>query len=84
PEVLQSVVSLRLVLSRLFALLVVLLVRVLLLSQENTPWHSVLPLFHCVFLCLLLQNPLFLRSLTLSLTERMLPVPLLLVSLPLL
>ncbi|CAI7873637.1 unnamed protein product [Closterium sp. NIES-53] len=31
---------------------------------------------HCVFLCLLLQSPLFLRSLTLSLTERVLPVPL--------
>ncbi|CAI7858191.1 unnamed protein product [Closterium sp. NIES-54] len=43
--------------SRLFALLVVLLVRVLLLSQAHTPWHSILPLFHCVFLCLLLLSP---------------------------
>ncbi|CAI7883703.1 unnamed protein product [Closterium sp. NIES-53] len=45
-----SVVSLRLVLSRLFALLVVFLVRVLLLSPARTLWHFVLPLFHFVFL----------------------------------
>ncbi|CAI7826186.1 unnamed protein product [Closterium sp. NIES-53] len=61
-----------------------LLVRVLLLSQAHTPWHSVLPLFHCMFLCLLLLSPLFLWSLTLSLTKRVLPVPLSLVFLPLL
>ncbi|CAI7750499.1 unnamed protein product [Closterium sp. NIES-53] len=38
----------------------------------HTLWHIVLPLFHCVFLCLLLLSPLFLLSLTLSLV---LPVP---------
>ncbi|CAI7855621.1 unnamed protein product [Closterium sp. NIES-54] len=43
PAVLQSVVSLRLVLSRLFALLVAFLVHVLLLSPARTLWHSVLP-----------------------------------------
>ncbi|CAI7802663.1 unnamed protein product [Closterium sp. NIES-54] len=84
PAVLQSVVSLRLVLSRLFALLVPFLIRVLLLSSARTLWHFVLPLFHCVFLCLLLLSPLFLRSLTLSLTALVLPVPLSLVSSPLL
>ncbi|CAI7811160.1 unnamed protein product [Closterium sp. NIES-53] len=42
---------LRLVLSCLFALLVALLVGVLLLSPARTLWHSVLPLFHCLFLC---------------------------------
>ncbi|CAI7823545.1 unnamed protein product [Closterium sp. NIES-53] len=68
PAVLQSVVTLRLVLSRLFALLVALLVRVLFLSPARTLWHFDLPLFHCVLLCLLLLSPLFLRSLTLSLT----------------
>ncbi|CAI7854360.1 unnamed protein product, partial [Closterium sp. NIES-53] len=41
PAVLQSVVSLRLVLSRVFALLVSLLVRVLLLSPTRTLWHTV-------------------------------------------
>ncbi|CAI7777004.1 unnamed protein product [Closterium sp. NIES-54] len=40
PEVLQSVVSLRLVLSRLFALLVALLNCVLLLSPARMLWHS--------------------------------------------
>ncbi|CAI7882319.1 unnamed protein product [Closterium sp. NIES-53] len=44
-EVVQSIVSERLVLSCLFALLVALLVRVLLLSQACTLWHSVFPLF---------------------------------------
>ncbi|CAI7907396.1 unnamed protein product [Closterium sp. NIES-54] len=72
PLLQQSVVSLRLVLSHLFSLLVALLARVLPLSQARTPWLSVLPLFHYVFLCLLLLSPLFLRSLTLSLTERVL------------
>ncbi|CAI7805971.1 unnamed protein product [Closterium sp. NIES-53] len=84
PAVLLSVVSVRLVLSHLFALLVTFLVRVLLLSPARTLWHSVLPLFHCVFLCLLLLSPLVLRSLTLSLTALVLPVPLSLVSSPLL
>ncbi|CAI7779909.1 unnamed protein product, partial [Closterium sp. NIES-54] len=79
-----SVVSLCLVLSRTFALLVVFLVRVLLLSPAHTLWHFLLPLFHCVFLYLLLLSPLFLRSLTLSLTALMLLVPLFLVSSPLL
>ncbi|CAI7736377.1 unnamed protein product [Closterium sp. NIES-53] len=60
--VLQSVVSLRLVLSRLFALLVALLVSVLLLSPARMLWHSVLPPFHCVFLCLILLSLLFLRA----------------------
>ncbi|CAI7732511.1 unnamed protein product, partial [Closterium sp. NIES-54] len=41
PAVLQSIVSLRLVLSRVFALLVSLLVRVLLLSPTRTLWHTV-------------------------------------------
>ncbi|CAI7788256.1 unnamed protein product [Closterium sp. NIES-53] len=72
------------VVSRVFALLVALLVRVLLLSLARTLWHSVLPLFHCVFLWLVLVSPLFLRSVTLRLTARVLPVPLSLVSLPLL
>ncbi|CAI7900640.1 unnamed protein product [Closterium sp. NIES-54] len=44
PAVLQSVVTLRLVLSRLFALLVALLVRVLFLSPARTLWHFDLPL----------------------------------------
>ncbi|CAI7839966.1 unnamed protein product, partial [Closterium sp. NIES-54] len=57
-----SVVSLRLVLSHLFALLVALLVCVLLLSPARTLWHFVLPLFHCVFLCQLLLSPLFLNG----------------------
>ncbi|CAI7753517.1 unnamed protein product, partial [Closterium sp. NIES-53] len=73
PAVLQSVVSLHLVLSCLFALLVALFVRVLLLSPARTLWHCVLPLFHYVFLCLLLLSPLFPRSLTLSLTALVLP-----------
>ncbi|CAI7880548.1 unnamed protein product [Closterium sp. NIES-53] len=55
-----------------------------LLSPAPTLWHFVLPLFHCVFLCLLLLSPLFLRSLTLRLTALVLPVPLSLVSSPLL
>ncbi|CAI7866605.1 unnamed protein product [Closterium sp. NIES-53] len=42
---------------------------------EHTLWHFILPLFHCVFLCLLLLKPLFVSSLTLSLTALMLPVP---------
>ncbi|CAI7833835.1 unnamed protein product, partial [Closterium sp. NIES-53] len=42
PAVLQSTVSLYLVMSRLFALLVAFLVRVLLLSLACTLWHSVL------------------------------------------
>ncbi|CAI7831852.1 unnamed protein product, partial [Closterium sp. NIES-54] len=80
PTVLQSIVSLCLLQSRLFALLVALLVCFLLLSPARTLWHSVLPLFHCVFLL----SPLFLRSPILRLTALMLPVPLTLVSLPLL
>ncbi|CAI7829091.1 unnamed protein product, partial [Closterium sp. NIES-53] len=44
PAVLQSVVSLRLVLPPLFALVVAFLVRVLLLSPAHTLWHFVLPL----------------------------------------
>ncbi|CAI7818626.1 unnamed protein product [Closterium sp. NIES-53] len=60
PAVLQSVVSLRLVLSRLFALLVALLVRALLLSPARMLCPSILPPFHCVFLCLILLSPLFL------------------------
>ncbi|CAI7891575.1 unnamed protein product [Closterium sp. NIES-53] len=62
PAVLQSVVSLCLVMSRLFALLVAFLVRFLLLSPSHTQWHSVLPLVHFVFLCLLLLSPLFLSD----------------------
>ncbi|CAI7859385.1 unnamed protein product [Closterium sp. NIES-53] len=58
--------SLRLVLSRLFALLVAFLVCILLLSLARTLWHSVIPLFHCVFLCLLLLSPLFLSLVTAS------------------
>ncbi|CAI7917630.1 unnamed protein product [Closterium sp. NIES-53] len=61
---------------RLFALLITFLVRFLLLSLARTLWHSVLPLFHYVFLCLLLLSHLFLRSLTLSLTTLVLPFPL--------
>ncbi|CAI7847849.1 unnamed protein product, partial [Closterium sp. NIES-53] len=63
PAVLQSVVSLRLVLSRLFAPLVAFLVCVLLLSPARMLWHFLLPLFHCVFLCRLLLSPLFVPSL---------------------
>ncbi|CAI7828042.1 unnamed protein product [Closterium sp. NIES-53] len=84
---LQSVVSLSLVLPRLFALFALVvgfLVRVVLLSLAPTLWHFDLPLFYCVFLCLLLLSPLFLPSLTLSLTSLVLPVPLSLVSSPLL
>ncbi|CAI7850837.1 unnamed protein product [Closterium sp. NIES-54] len=44
----------------------------------------ILPLFHCVFLYLLLLIPLFLRPLTLSLTALVLLAPLSLVSSPLL
>ncbi|CAI7900258.1 unnamed protein product [Closterium sp. NIES-54] len=76
--------SLRLVLSRLFALLVAFLVCILLLSLARTLWHSVIPLFHCVFLCLLLLSPLFLRSLTLSHNALVLPTILFLISSPLL
>ncbi|CAI7886028.1 unnamed protein product [Closterium sp. NIES-54] len=65
-------------------LLVAFLVRVLLLSLALTLWHFVLPLFHCMFLWLLLLSPLFLPSLTLSRTALVLPVPLSLVSSPLL
>ncbi|CAI7911706.1 unnamed protein product [Closterium sp. NIES-54] len=68
PSGLTSVVSLRLVLPPLFALVVAFLVRVPLLSLAHTLWHFVFPLFHCVFLCRLLLSPLFLLSLTLSLT----------------
>ncbi|CAI7881512.1 unnamed protein product [Closterium sp. NIES-54] len=82
--VLESVVILRLILSCLFALLIAFLILVLLLSPARTLWHFVLPLFHYVFLCLVLLGPLFLPSLTLSLTALVLPVPLSLVSSPLL
>ncbi|CAI7788627.1 unnamed protein product [Closterium sp. NIES-54] len=58
PLIQQSFLSLRLSLSSLFTLLVAFLVRVLLLSPAHTLWHSVLPLFHYAFLCLLLQSPL--------------------------
>ncbi|CAI7905876.1 unnamed protein product [Closterium sp. NIES-54] len=51
PAVFQSVMSLRLVLPPLFALVVAFLVRVPLLSPAHTLWHFVLPLFHCVFHC---------------------------------
>ncbi|CAI7731364.1 unnamed protein product [Closterium sp. NIES-53] len=68
PAVLQSVMSLSLVLPPLFALVVAFLVRVPLLSPAHTLWHFVLPLFHYVFLCHLLLSPLFLPSLTVSLT----------------
>ncbi|CAI7871169.1 unnamed protein product, partial [Closterium sp. NIES-54] len=44
PLLQQSVVSLRLVLSCLFALLIAFLIRILLLSPAHTLWHSVLPL----------------------------------------
>ncbi|CAI7854332.1 unnamed protein product [Closterium sp. NIES-53] len=54
-----SVVSLRLVLPPLFALVIAFLVRVLLLSPAHTLWHFVLHLFPCVFLFLLLLSPLF-------------------------
>ncbi|CAI7930850.1 unnamed protein product, partial [Closterium sp. NIES-54] len=74
--VLQSGVSLCLVLPPLFALVVVFLVCVLLLSRAHTLWHFVLPLFHCVFLCRLLLSPLFLPFLTVSLTMLVLPIPL--------
>ncbi|CAI7806146.1 unnamed protein product [Closterium sp. NIES-54] len=83
PAVLQSVVSLRFLLSCLFALLVAFLVRVLVLSLAHTLWHFVLPLFRYVFLYLLPLSPLFLPFLTLSLTALVLPVPLSLVSSPL-
>ncbi|CAI7821522.1 unnamed protein product, partial [Closterium sp. NIES-53] len=82
--VLPSVVILRLILSCLFALLIAFLILVLLLSPARTLWHFVLPLFHYVFLCLVLLSPLFLPSLTLSLTALVLLVPLSLVSSPLL
>ncbi|CAI7785526.1 unnamed protein product [Closterium sp. NIES-53] len=52
--------SLSLVLPRLFALfalVIVFLVRVLLLSPALTLWHFVLPLFHCEFHCRLLLRP---------------------------
>ncbi|CAI7903393.1 unnamed protein product [Closterium sp. NIES-53] len=73
PAVLQSVVRLRLVLPPLFALVVAFLVSVSLLSQAHTLWHFFLPRFQCVFLSLLLLSPLFLPSLTLSLTALVLP-----------
>ncbi|CAI7730758.1 unnamed protein product, partial [Closterium sp. NIES-53] len=47
---LTDIMSLRLVLPPLFVLVVVLLICVLLLSQEPMLWHFVLPLFQCVFL----------------------------------
>ncbi|CAI7812207.1 unnamed protein product [Closterium sp. NIES-54] len=65
PEVLWSIMSLCLVLPRLFALFALVvrfLVRVLLLSPEPPLWHFVLPLFHCMFLCRLLLSPLFLHD----------------------
>ncbi|CAI7834313.1 unnamed protein product, partial [Closterium sp. NIES-54] len=68
PYTEQSVGSLSLVLPCLFTLVVAFFVRVLLLSPAHTLWHFVLPLFHCVFLFMLLLSPLFLLSLTLSLT----------------
>ncbi|CAI7744609.1 unnamed protein product [Closterium sp. NIES-53] len=58
-----GVMSLSLVLPcllKLFALVVLFLVRVLLLSPALTLWHFVLPLFHCEFPCRLLLRPLFL------------------------
>ncbi|CAI7850798.1 unnamed protein product [Closterium sp. NIES-53] len=63
-----------------YTLLVAFLVHVLLLSPARTLWHFVVPLFHFMFLCLLLLSRLFLRSLTLSLITLMLPVPLSFVS----
>ncbi|CAI7849134.1 unnamed protein product [Closterium sp. NIES-53] len=75
---LESVVSLSLVLPRmfaLFALVVVFLVRVLLLSPGRTLWHFVLPLCHCAFPCRLLLSPLFVPLLTLHLTLLVLPSP---------
>ncbi|CAI7744568.1 unnamed protein product [Closterium sp. NIES-53] len=66
PSGLTSVVSLRLVLPPLFALVVAFPVCVPLLSLAHTLWHFVLPLFHYVFLCRLLLSPLFLLSLTLK------------------
>ncbi|CAI7784797.1 unnamed protein product, partial [Closterium sp. NIES-53] len=65
PYTEQSVGSLSLVLPCLFTLVVAFFVRVLLLSPAHTLWHFVLPLFHCVFLFMLLLSPLFLLSLTL-------------------
>ncbi|CAI7742685.1 unnamed protein product, partial [Closterium sp. NIES-53] len=62
-EVLLSVVSLRLVLRRLFvlrALVVAVRVSVLLLSLARTGCLCVRPLLLCVPLCLLLLLPLFL------------------------
>ncbi|CAI7778747.1 unnamed protein product, partial [Closterium sp. NIES-53] len=59
-------VGLRLVLPPLFALVVVFLVHVLLLSPAHTLWHFVLPLFHYVSLCLLILRLLFLQSLILT------------------
>ncbi|CAI5958047.1 unnamed protein product [Closterium sp. NIES-65] len=53
-----SVVSLRLILRRLFALFA--LVGVLLLFLALTLWHFILPLFHFEFPCCLLLCPLFL------------------------
>ncbi|CAI5526070.1 unnamed protein product [Closterium sp. Naga37s-1] len=70
-EVLQSVVSLCLVLPRLFALFALVVVfrdRVLLLSPARTIWHFVLPLFHSVSPYRLLLRPLWMTDRTLSLT----------------
>ncbi|CAI7930792.1 unnamed protein product [Closterium sp. NIES-54] len=64
PAVLQSLVTLHLILPPLFALVVAFLIRVSLLSPEYTLWRFVLPLFHYEFLCCLLLSPLFLPSLT--------------------
>ncbi|CAI7802507.1 unnamed protein product [Closterium sp. NIES-54] len=71
PEVLQSVVSLCLVLPRLFvlfALVVVFLVSVLILSPARTIWYFVLPLFHSMSPCRLLLRSHWLTDRTLSLT----------------
>ncbi|CAI7893487.1 unnamed protein product, partial [Closterium sp. NIES-53] len=64
-EVLRSVVSMSLVLRRLFvllALVIVVRVSVLLLSLARTRWLCVLPLLRSVSLCRLLLRPLFLPS----------------------
>ncbi|CAI7807674.1 unnamed protein product [Closterium sp. NIES-53] len=49
----------------LFALVIMFLVSVLLLSPTLTLWHFVLPLFHCEFPCRLLLHPLLLTVRTL-------------------
>ncbi|CAI7895735.1 unnamed protein product [Closterium sp. NIES-53] len=57
-----------------FALVIVFLVRVLLLSPALTLWHFTLPLFHYEFPCRLLLRPLFLPFLALSLTRAASPI----------